>query len=160
MNDWSNAPANSQIGVNGNGSHAPRVSILVAAPPGQIGPLTNIFRSDARFNLAATATSAEDVRAKLAVRPSVVLADAQTFAGLEELAAVLGAYEGSLFVILPEHTGPSVIEAVKQIPATRSVTAGDPNLPELAGNIYAAMQAELQLGITGTTYGLGQNGPP
>ncbi len=159
MNNLSNAPANPHIGVNGNGSHAPRVSILVAAPPSQIGPLTAIFRSDARFNLAATATSAEDVRAKLAVRPSVVLADAQTFTGLEELAAVLGAYEGSLFIILPEHTGPSVIEAVKQIPATRSVTTGDPNLPELAGNIYAAMQAGRQLGTNGTTYGLGQNGP-
>ena len=86
----------------------------MAAPPDQIAPLTTVFRSDARFSLAATATSAEDVRAKLAVKPAVVLVHAQVFDSFEDFAQYWAHYDGSLYVILPENAPPSVIESVRE----------------------------------------------
>lgn len=157
MSDWNHPQASQAPAANGH--NGPRASVLVAATPDRIGPLTAIFRADARFNLAATATSAEDVRAKLAVRPEAILADTGVFSGLEEFAAILGAYEGSLFVILSEQTGPSVIEAIRQVPCVRRVLSGEPNLPELVGDMYATLNAGRQLNLTGASYGLGQNGP-
>ena len=118
-----------------------RVSILVAAPPDKIAPLTKTFSADARFNLAAVATSAEDVRVKLAVRPEVVLAHADTATSLEEFSQVLGSFGGHLFTILPETVLPSVIAAVQGLPSSREVISGEPNLPELAGQIYLTVSA-------------------
>ena len=118
-----------------------RVSILVAAPPDKVAPLTKTFSADARFNLAAVATSAEDVRVKLAVRPEVVLAHADTATSLEEFSQVLGSFGGHLFTILPETALPSVIAAVQGLPSSREVISGEPNLPELAGQIYLTVSA-------------------
>ena len=72
---------------------------------------------------------------------------------------VLGHYEGNLYVILPDNAPPSVIESMRELPPTRDVLSGDPNLPELAGRIYGAVHADRQLGLTGQGYRLGQNGP-
>ena len=164
MNDWGFTETTpSTASTNGKGQKnsptAERISILVAAPPDHIAPLTNIFRSDARFSLVATATSTEDVRVKMAVKPAVVLAHAQVFESFEAFAQVLGNYDGSLYVILPEKAPPSVIESVREMSPTRDVISGDPNLPELAGRIYGAVSADRQLSLTGQGYRLGQSGP-
>ena len=71
-----------------------RISILMAASPEHIAPLTTVFRADARFSLAATATSGDDVRAKLAVKPAVVLAHAQVFDSFDAFAAGAGPLRG------------------------------------------------------------------
>ena len=144
---------------NGHGQPGPRIAILVVAPPSDIAALAAIFRGDARFQLVATATSADDARAKLSLRPEVVLVDTRAFADLEAFAAVFGACSCSLFVILPPQTTPAIIAAVQEIPAVRQVITEAPNLPALAGEIYAAMQADRHLSLTSDGYQAGQGGP-
>lgn len=163
MNDWGFTDTQPTT-ASSNGKRRPslsgeRISILVAAPPEHIAPLANVFRSDARFSLAATATSTDDLRAKLTVKPAVVLAYAQVFDRFESFAEILGTFAGSLYVILPEKAPPSVIEAVRALPPTREVISGDPNLPELAGRIYGAVSADRQLSLAGQGYRLGGSGP-
>ncbi len=137
-----------------------KVSILVAAPPDRIAPLAATFRGDARFSLAAQATSAGDVHAKLSLKPEAALVDARVCGDLDGLSALASGYDGSLYVILPADITPSVLEAVRRFPAVRDVVVGEPNLPELAGRIYAAIQADRQLDYTGISgYRLGQFGP-
>ena len=137
-----------------------RISILVAAPPDRMAPLAATFRGDARFSLAAQATSTADVHAKLALKPEVALLDALVCSDLNDLTALASGYDGSLYVILPPDITPSVVEAVRRIPAVRDVAVGEPNLPELAGRIYAAIQADRQLDYNGASgYRLGQFGP-
>jgi len=133
-----------------------RVSILVAAPPDMIAPLTKTFSADARFSLAAVATSAEDVRVKLAVRPEVVLAHAETASSFEEFSQVLGSFDGSLYALLPGTALPSVTTSMQGLPSIREVITGEPNLPELAGRIYAAISADRQLSMTSQGIRLGQ----
>lgn len=53
--------------------------------------ITGIALLNTRFQLLATATFAEDARAKLSLRPEVVLVDTRAFANLEAFAAVFGA---------------------------------------------------------------------
>ena len=73
-----------------------RVSILIAAPPEKVSPLTKTFSADARFSLAAVATSVEDVRVKLAVRPEVVLAQADTASSFEDFSKVLSNFVAAI----------------------------------------------------------------
>jgi len=164
VNDWGFTET-TPTAASGNGKerrNSPpeeRISILVAASPDHIAPLISVFRADARFSLAATATSTEDVRAKLAVKPAVALVDAQVFDSFEDFAQILGHYDGNLYVILPEKAPPSVIESVRELSPTRDVISGEPNLPELAGRIYGAVSADRQLSLTSQGYRLGQGGP-
>ena len=168
MSGWG-LPSLDAAAGNGNGSNALtqpptaaslKVSVLAAAPPDRMPPLAALFRSDARFSLAAQATSAADARAKLALKPEAAVVDAGMVGGFDELAEMFSGYDGSLFVILPDGVPPSLVDAVRQLPGVREVMLGEPNLPDLAGRIYAAIQSDRRLDFGGASgYRLGQFGP-
>lgn len=169
MNGWGIPSLDAAVG-NGNGgqnviSQSPtagslKVSVVVAATPERMAPLAAVFRGDARFSLAAQATSAADARAKLALKPEAAVVDAAMVSGFDELAELCGGYDGSLYAILPDGIPPSLVEAVRQLPGVREVMLGEPNLPDLAGRIYAAIQADRRLDFSGASgYRLGQFGP-
>ncbi|MCO6451206.1 MAG: hypothetical protein J5I90_10515 [Caldilineales bacterium] len=158
MNGWG-VDLTATVASPDSATAAPPVSILLAASPERLAPLLSLFRQDARFTVAATATSAEDVRAKLTVRPDVVLAQAGAFSSFEEFAAVLGGFSGSLYALLPEETPASILQALQEMPALAEALSGEVNLPELASRIYANAHAARQMDGATERYGLLQNGP-
>jgi len=131
-------------GVSNTPSSNP-ISLLLAAPPDRAGPLVAAFGADPRFRVLATATSAQDVRYKLALHPDALLVLAEVFPDFDALAASLSGYEGAVFVILPADTPPSVTTAVSELPPVQQVLAGEVNLPELAGRLYETLAAQQRL---------------
>lgn len=121
------------------------VSLLLAAPADRTQPLVAAFQADPRFRLLATATSPQDIRYKLALKPDALLVIAEVFPDFEALAAVLSAYVGAAFVLLPPDVPPSVTAAVSDLPPVQQVITGEVNLPELTGRIYETVSAQQRL---------------
>lgn len=117
------------------------VSLLIAAPPERAQGLYAAFIGDARFNVLAIATSTQDVVSKLAMKPEAIVVEAIVFPDPQAFAHVLGAYEGSCFVILPFGVPADAQEAVRAVRCVRDIVVGDPNFPILAGKIYDAVIA-------------------
>jgi len=135
------------------------ITLLLAAPPDRAGPLVAAFGSDPRFRVLATATSPQDVRYKLALRPDALLVLAQVFPDFDALASAISGYEGAVFAILPADTPPSITAAVSDLPPVQQVLTGEVNLPELAGRIYETLSAQQRLHRLGSASNLlQQNG--
>jgi MinD-like ATPase involved in chromosome partitioning or flagellar assembly len=117
-----------------------RVTLVVAGRAAAANSYYSAFLADARFNVLAMATSAEDVRAKLAgYRPEAVIVDGTVFNGVSDFAAAFASYPGACFLLLPGGAPAEQVETARQVPCVQEVLPDTANLPELAGKLYAAV---------------------
>jgi len=132
-----------QVNLN-NRADKHKVPLLVAAPP-QIAPgLHAALMGDGRFQIVAVATSKEDVRAKLALRPEAIVVSALLFADPDEFVDVLGNFDGDCHVLLPDGVPPSVQERVQNTPCVRHLFTGDVNFVDLAGKVLETAMTRRQ----------------
>ena len=119
--------------------HTAPVTVLVAARPEVGSAIYAAVGGDGRFQVLAWATSPEDVRAKLAMRPEAVIADALVFPDAETFASVFAAYQGAVFVLFPADTLPDAVEAARRVAAVKDVHVGEVNYPALLAQVYDAV---------------------
>ncbi len=122
-------------------SAVPPVRLLIVAQSAHAQAFYAAFAADARFAVQAVATSAEDARPKLTLEPEAVLVEVVVFSGPPEFANTFAAYRGAAFAVIPANLGASMADAVRQVPCVQRLTEGEPNLPAMAGEIYAAALA-------------------
>ena len=92
MSDWgSSLHSYPTAQINGHENGERPVTLLVIGEPQRVQGLYAAFLGDARFQVLATATTPEDVRAKLAMEPEAVVAEGTVFHGPEALAAAFAA---------------------------------------------------------------------
>jgi len=130
--------------ANGDTPDARPIPLLIVADPQRAQGFYASFLGDARFRVLATATSPDDVRAKLAMEPEAVVVEATIFNGPEEFVTIFGTCQAATFVLLPADVAPSVSDALRSTPCVRDVIAGEANFSTLGGQIYAAVQAQRQ----------------
>ena len=117
------------------------VALMIIAPAQSADALYTAFAADGRFTIVATASSADDARGKLALRPEAVIADVMAFTGPDQFAQTLGAYDGICFALGPSSLPYGAQEAVRAVRCVADLALGDPNLVTLAGRIYDAATA-------------------
>ena len=116
----------------------PPVRLLIIAQPARAQAIYTALAADARFAVQAVATGAGDARAKLALEPEAVIVEVVTFAGPSEFGEVFAAYRGAAWALIPPGLSPQLVDTVRRVSCVAQVVEGDPNLPALAGEIYAA----------------------
>jgi MinD-like ATPase involved in chromosome partitioning or flagellar assembly len=124
------------------------VTILVAGEPARAQALYGLLVQDARFQVLAMATSADDARVKLAMRPEAALIEGQVFSGPGELTDIFGEYPGVCYVLLPADVPEQQVAAVRQAPCVKEALVGEVNLSALAGQVYAAVLLRRQASLT------------
>ena len=92
---------------------------------------------DARFRVTSMANTAQDLRAKLASSPEVILLDATVFDGPPPLIEALTSISGAVYLIAPGGIGEELIEQFKSIPSVKSVSLGDVNIADFMARAYA-----------------------
>ena len=120
-----------------SGGDAP-VSILLAHK--DMDRTTAWYQSlqlDARFRVTSMANTAQDLRAKLASSPEVILLDATVFDGPPPLIEALTSISGAVYLIAPGGIGEELIEQFKSIPSVKSVSLGDVNIADFMARAYA-----------------------
>lgn len=113
------------------------VTVLLAGPPQRVMGWYSALMNDARFRVLSFATDPNDLLAKLATRPEVVILDASMFPGPKPLIEALTKVSGVAYVLLPLQADAGVREQIGALPAVRGVFVGDLNLLELLPRIYA-----------------------
>ncbi|HUI87298.1 MAG TPA: ParA family protein [Anaerolineales bacterium] len=127
---WNNQPS--------QGSGMAPVSILLAHRDMSITTAWyQALQVDARFRVTSMANTPQDLRAKLASSPEVILLDATVFDGPPPLIEALTAITGAVYLIVPGGVEASFVEEIKAIPSVKSVSVGDVNLADFAARAYA-----------------------
>ena len=135
---------------NGWGVHSPAtndapgnpVQLIVAAPAAALGALHQAFAADARFQVIATATTEDDLQAKLHLGPEALMLDATVFRGPDTMADTLASFQGVVYVVLPDGVPIEAVEAVQNIPCVKQVVFySQANFPLMAGQLYDAVIA-------------------
>lgn len=134
------------------------VSLLVVGEPARIQGLRAAFLADARIQLIATSTSAEDVRSKLALEPEAVVVEGTVFAGPEAFVQSFAAFVGVVMVLLPSGVVVSVLDTLRAVPCVHEIVQGDANFVEVVGKVYEAALLNRQArqsinGSIGSLYG-------
>ncbi len=142
---------------NGWGVHSPNmneapgnpVQLIVAAPAAAMGALHQAFAGDARFQIIATATSEDDLAAKLHLGPEALMLDATVFQGPDTMANMLAGFQGVAYVVLPDGVPMEAVEAVQNIPSVKQVVFySQANFPLMAGQLYDAVIAIRKVAIS------------
>ena len=124
------------------------VQLIVAAPPHALNVLHQAFAADARFQVMATATTEEDLQAKLHLGPEAVMLDGTVFEGPHTMADMLASFQGVAYVVLPDDVPIEAVEAVQAIPAVKQVVFySQANFPLMAGQLYDAVIAIRKVAI-------------
>ena len=89
---------------NNNGGDTP-VSILLAGPPDRTVSWYQAVQLDARFRVSSMANDPQDLQAKLAASPEVILLDGTIFAGPAPLVQSLTAMSGAGYLVVPGNIG-------------------------------------------------------
>lgn len=145
MSDWgSSLHSYPTAQTNGHDSGEQPVTLLVIGEPQRVQGLYAAFLGDARFQVLATATTSEDVRAKLAMEPETVVAEGTVFHGPEALAAAFAACRSVVFILLPQGVQSSHVDVIRGLAPVQEVIVGEANFATLAGQLYAAVQARRQ----------------
>ncbi len=137
MNSW-DLP-NSGNGTAPTEGSRPPVRLLIVAQPSHAQAYHTAFAGDARFAVQAVATSAGDARAKLALEPEALLVEIVAFTGPDEFRDTLLTYKGLAWAITVPGLAPQHLDMIRQIPCVAQTIEGQPNLAQLAGEIYAAV---------------------
>lgn len=122
------------------GDEAP-VRVLIAAP-GNVAPALNAaVAGDRRFRVVGVATSPDDMKAKLTLKPETVIVDATVFPGPEAFIQTMAAYEGDCFVLLPQGVPEDAVGALRNVGCVREVYVHPVDVVRLAGTAYEAAVA-------------------
>ena len=125
------------------------VQLIVAAPPHALNVLHQTFAADARFQVMATATTEDDLQAKLHLGPEAIMLDGTVFEGPHTMADALASFQGVVYVVLPDDVPIEAVEAVQNIPAVKQVVFySQANLPLMAGQLYDAVIAIRKVAIS------------
>ncbi len=125
------------------------VQLIVAAPVAALGALHQAFAGDARFQVIATATTEDDLAAKLHLEPEALMLDATVFKDPETMAQVLAGFQGVVYTLLPDGVSIDAVEAVQSIPSVKQVVFySQANFPLMAGQLYDAAIAIRKVAIS------------
>jgi cellulose biosynthesis protein BcsQ len=124
---------------------AEAVTVLLAGPIPRLQAWYTALAADARFRVALQATDPQDLLSKLVTNPDVLLLDAAIYPGPQPLLESLTRYHGAAYVLLPLEASREAQDSVAQVPCVKGVYRGELNLVALAGEIYAAAQAQRQV---------------
>jgi cellulose biosynthesis protein BcsQ len=113
------------------------VSILLAGPPDRTVAWYQAVQLDARFRVSSMANDPQDLQAKLAASPEVILLDGTIFAGPAPLVQSLTAISGAVYLVVPGNVGDQDIEKIKSVPSVKAVYRGDANIQDLMTRAYA-----------------------
>jgi MinD-like ATPase involved in chromosome partitioning or flagellar assembly len=118
------------------------VRLILAGPPDSVRSLHAWYAGDSRFQVLTTATSPDDLRAKMASTPEAIVVDGLMFENAAGFVQALATYQGVCFLMLldPRITG-AEIDAARRIPCVREVIRETPNFGELGGRVYDAVLA-------------------
>lgn len=137
MSGWGSAVSTFSTAENS----AP-VAVMIAAPPERLPAYARAIQGDARFRLVATAVSPEDFAAKLALSPEALIVEPVLFPDPPAFARAMGAFAGAAWAVLPPGVPPEAVEAVRAVRGVRRVIVGEPDLPELLGEIAEQIASE------------------
>jgi len=111
------------------------VVILLAGPPARVTVWSQTFQMDTRFRVSTFATDPQDLQAKLAYNPEVILLDAGIFSGPDNLTQFLTKVQGAAYVVLPSGVKDETSRPVREMSAVKGVFVGDVNLVDLSARI-------------------------
>jgi len=124
------------------------VQLIVAAPPSALGGLNQAFIADARFQVIATATSEDDLQAKLHLDPEALVVDVTLFETQFSMADALASFRGVVYAVYPDGIPFDAVEVVQNIPAVKQVVPySQANFPLMAGQLYDATMAIRKVAI-------------
>ncbi len=124
------------------------VQIIVAAPPAALGGLHQAFAADARFQILATATTEDDLQAKLHLAPEALMVDVTVFQTQFSMADSLASFQGVVHAVHPDDVPFEAIETVQNIPCVKMVVPySRANFPIMAGQLYDAAIAIRKVAI-------------
>jgi len=113
------------------------VSVMLAGPLERTNPWYQVLQLDARFRVAAMANDPQDMQAKLAASPEVIILDGKIFPGPQPLIQALTAIAGAVYLFVPPNADDELIEQLKKLPPVKAVFRGDANLQDLMSRAYA-----------------------
>lgn len=119
----------------GNGKDTP-VSALLAGTIDRTNAWYQVVQLDARFRVASMANDPQDMQAKLASSPEVILLDGAIFAGPSALVQALTAIAGAVYLLVPGNTSDQQVEQFKAVTSVKSVHRGDFNTADLLTRAY------------------------
>jgi len=120
------------------------ITVLMAGPIPRLQAWYTSLAADTRFRVSMQATDSQDLANKLITNPDILLLDATIFPGPQPLLEVLTRYHGAAYVLLPLEANQEAMDSVARIPCVKGVYKGDLNLLAIAGEMYAAAQAQRQ----------------
>ncbi len=123
---------------------ADAVTVLLAGQIPRLQAWYTALAADARFRVAMQATDPQDLNSKLVTNPDVLLLDATIYPGPQPLLETLTRYHGAAYVLLPLEASREAMDSIAQVPCVKGVYKGDLNLVAIAGEMYAAAQAQRQ----------------
>lgn len=129
--DWGPS-SNSQTG----GGDAP-VTMLLAGSPDRTVAWYQAVQLDARFRVSSMANDPQDMQAKLASSPEVILLDGSIFPGPSALIQTLTSVTGAVYLVVPGNIDNESIEQLKSISSVKSVHRGDVNIQDAMTRAYA-----------------------
>ena len=128
---------NNQSQNQGGGQNTP-VSVLLAH--NDMSKTTVWYQAlqiDTRFRVTSMANTQQDLIAKLASSPEVILLDGAMFDLPSSLTKALTSITGAVYLIVPGGNGvENLIEQFKVIPCVKSVSVGDINLADFTTRAY------------------------
>jgi arsenite-transporting ATPase len=116
------------------------ISIVIAAPTNKAQSLYSAFSGDARFAVAALATSPADLNAKLALRPRALILDGMLYDGPDAMLDVLSGYDGVCLVLLPVGVDHTAVADLEALPCVAQVMQGEVDFSTLTGKICAELE--------------------
>ena len=127
---WNNQPQQS-------GGSAP-VSVLLAHRDMSVTTAWyQALQVDTRFRVTSMANTQQDLIAKLASSPEVILLDGAMFDSPASLTKALTSITGAVYLIVPGGNGvENLIEQFKAIPCVKSVSVGDVNIADFTTRAY------------------------
>ena len=127
---WNNQPQQS-------GGSAP-VSVLLAHRDMSVTTAWyQALQVDTRFRVTSMANTQQDLIAKLASSPEVILLDGAMFNLPASLTKALTSITGAVYLIVPGGNGvENLIEQFKAIPCVKSVSVGDVNIADFTTRAY------------------------
>ena len=134
-----------------NQNHDETVSLMFAGPQSRTQVWHNAFAGDNRFRIITIASSPDDMHAKLATNPDVILLDAAIFPGPQPLIGELSNVHAMTYVVLPHvpsEDSQRVSEALLALEPVKGVYQVDTNLSVLAERIYGDVRARSRIETT------------
>src|ERR1700690_144938 len=129
---WNNQPQ-----TQGGGQNNPVSVLLAHSDMSKTTVWYQALQIDTRFRVTSMANTQQDLIAKLASSPEVILLDGAMFDSPASLTKALTSITGAVYLIVPGGNGvESLIEQFKGIPCVKSVSVGDINLADFTTRAY------------------------